>query len=831
LTFTALTWVRERGDDGEPSGSRASSVGRYALAAGGLAIALVAVATALTALAWPRGLHAPFTLYYVAVTIATAVRGPGAGGLAIVLSAAVVDGAFVGRVAAVTSAERLVGTALFTGVAGVMIAVVYRMRRGEQHLRRQAREIERLGRLNTARSQINHTIVVERDRDALLARVCAVLVDHGGFRMAWVGWHDPALHRLVPVAQAGDDGGYLDGLVVTTDDRAEGRGPTGTAFRDGRPYVCNDLLHDPATVPWRDACRRLGFRASAALPVRVNGDPAATLNVYSDRAGFFRDAEVELLAEVAADLSFSLDNLARQGDRERAEAQVERERRFSDELIEALPGIFYLYDEQGRFLRWNRNFEEVSGCSRAEIAAHHPLDFFAGDDRARVAERIAQVFARGEATVEAGFVTRDGSAVPYFLTGRRILDGTVPRLIGVGVDIAERKRAEQALARSEERYRTTLESMLEGCQILGFDWTYLYLNGAAAQHNRRPNHELLGRRMPDVWPGIEDAPVFAMLRQCLDARIAVHGETEFAFADGERAWFDIRAQPVPEGIFVLSIDISERKAAEATLRGINEHLEHMVAERTSELDAARIRAEAADRLKSAFLATMSHELRTPLNSIIGFTGIVLQGLAGPLSGEQHKQLGMVQGSARHLLELINDVLDISKIEAGQLAVHPAGFDLTAAIEGAVATVRPLADRKGLAVEVAAPAGLPPMVSDRRRVAQILINLLNNAIKFTDRGRVTLDAEAVVEGGRPVVRIRVADTGIGMKREDLQSLFQPFRQIDTGLQRQHEGTGLGLAISRRLAELLGGGITVDSTWGRGSVFTVTLPQVLGEGAPS
>jgi PAS domain S-box-containing protein len=455
----------------------------------------------------------------------------------------------------------------------------------------------------------------------------------------------------------------------------------------------------------------------------------------------------------------------------------------------------------------------------------HPLEFFAEHDRPLLQQRIAEVFDTGESHVEAGFVASDGSVTPYFFTGKRIaFDGT-QCLVGVGVDIAERKRAEHAVRKSEERYRSTLDSILEGCQLIGFDWRYIYLNDAVATQNRRPNAELIGNRMQDIWPDIESTSVFALLQRCMADHAPRHEEIEFVFPDGATAWFDVRAQPVPEGIFVLSIDISERKRAEQALRELNDSLELKVAERTRDLEAARLQAESADRIKSAFLATMSHELRTPLNSIIGFTGILLQLLAGPLNPEQAKQLGMVRGSARHLLALINDVLDISKIEAGQLRVHLAPFDLPASIEQVVASVRPLAEKKALALHVAVPARLDPITSDRRRVDQILLNLLNNAIKFTDRGSVTLTVQVVP----PDLHIEVVDTGIGIKREELAMLFQPFRQIDSGLERQHEGTGLGLAICRRLTELLGGTIRAESTWSQGSMFAVTLP--LGEGRRS
>jgi PAS domain S-box-containing protein len=687
----------------------------------------------------------------------------------------------------------------------------------------QTLEIERLNLLYAALSEVNQALVESTDRDALFARVCEALVARGGFSMAWIGWADETRRRLVPIARAGDIHGYTEGLTISLDDDAQGRGPSGTALREDRRYVANDLLADERARPWGDAILRTGFRASAAFPIHRDGEVWGALNVYAAEPGFFTDREVSLLEEAAVDLSFALDNLARKAEHQAAEAAAERERSFARSIVESLPGVLYLYDERGRFLRWSASFAEVTGYTDDEIAELHPLDLFTEADKPILRERIAQVFADGEASVEAGLLAKGGSRTPYFFTGRRVTFEGATCLVGVGVDISLRVEAERALRRSEERFRSTLDGAIEGCQLLDFDWRYLYLNPAAARQNRRANDDLLGRTMHEVWPGIEGAHVFAMMRRGMDERVAVSGETEFTFSDGSRAWFEVRVQPVLEGIFVRSIDVSERKEAERELRALNEDLERLVKERTAALEVAKERAEAADRIKSAFLATMSHELRTPLNSIIGFTGILLQGLAGPLNEEQRKQLGMVQVSSRHLLALINDVLDISKIEAGQLEVRFAPLDLGRAITRAVDSVRVLADKKGLAIETSFPEVLPPLESDPRRVEQIFLNLLSNAVKFTERGSVKLHVARGERGGAPCVEVAITDTGIGIRPEGLAQLFQPFRQLDTGLQRQHEGTGLGLAICMRLARLLGGTIEAESEWGRGSTFTLILPE--------
>lgn len=265
-------------------------------------------------------------------------------------------------------------------------------------------------------------------------------------------------------------------------------------------------------------------------------------------------------------------------------------------------------------------------------------------------------------------------------------------------------------------------------------------------------------------------------------------------------------------------DITERERAEEELRKHREQLEHLVEERTAELAIAKGRAEEADRLKSVFLATMSHELRTPLNSIIGFTGILLQGLAGEPNEEQKKQLGMVYGSAKHLLALINDVLDISKIEAGQVELMPSQFAVSAPVQEVVKALTPMAKAKGLEMTVSISPQVGEIYSDRRRVEQILLNLVNNAIKFTEQGEVHIEAQIVDRH----LQVSVQDTGMGIKKEDMGKLFQPFRQIGNSGQRRYEGTGLGLNICKRLVDLMGGRIWVESEYGVGSRFTFTLP---------
>lgn len=237
--------------------------------------------------------------------------------------------------------------------------------------------------------------------------------------------------------------------------------------------------------------------------------------------------------------------------------------------------------------------------------------------------------------------------------------------------------------------------------------------------------------------------------------------------------------------------------------------------------AANVAVLEADRLKTEFLSAMSHELRTPLNSIIGFTGILRMGIAGTLNDEQKKQLNMVNDSSQHLLHLINHLLDLSRIESGRVELSEDRFDLGDVVAETLAVVTPLAAKKNLMLINRCIDQSMPVLSDQRKAYQILLNLVNNAVKFSERGTIEVSCEALDSHWR----IRVKDEGIGIKAEYLDHLFQAFRQFDGSTRRVYEGTGLGLHLSKKLVEMLGGEITVTSTLGQGSCFCFTLPRLL------
>ncbi|MDD5622750.1 MAG: ATP-binding protein [Actinomycetota bacterium] len=260
------------------------------------------------------------------------------------------------------------------------------------------------------------------------------------------------------------------------------------------------------------------------------------------------------------------------------------------------------------------------------------------------------------------------------------------------------------------------------------------------------------------------------------------------------------------------------KDSEKALRRLNNELEEKVRKRTKELSGANIRLKELDRLKSMFIASMSHELRTPLNSIIGFTSLILMGMAGKITGEQKKQLLMVKSSANHLLELVTDVIDVSKIEAGQIDISIENFNLTKVLYEIYDSFEILSKNKGIQLILKAPEKLF-VSSDSLRVKQIILNFVSNALKFTSKGKIEIKAERK----KDKIQIKVSDSGRGIRKEDIKKLFKQFSRIHTEGAPIVEGTGLGLYLSKKIVTLLKGEIRVESVFGKGSKFTLILPS--------
>jgi len=506
-------------------------------------------------------------------------------------------------------------------------------------------------------------------------------------------------------------------------------------------------------------------------------------------------------------------------------------------VANAFPTALIMVTPDGSIMMANQHAEQLSGYRTGELIGE-PVDHLVPDRHSASHASHRAKFIKSPEPRAMGlgrdlFLRRkDGTEVPVEIGLSPVVTvlGTV--VLASIVDLSHRIQIRERLEDLAQRLSLATEAAGIGVwvydlatQSLTWDERMLELYGLTPE-------EFSGAY--EAWEnGVHPDDITAAradVQAALGGNKGFHSEFRVVWPSGEVRHLEAHAtvQHDPDGrptqMIGVNLDITEKKQAE----DLKQELYESIRLQAEELTVARDHALESDRLKSTFLATMSHELRTPLNSIIGFTGIVSSGMAGPLNTEQEKQLSMVQGSARHLLSLINDVLDISKIEAGQLEVDQAVFDAGPALKRCLEMVSAQAAKKSITLESQIDPRVGELVSDERRLEQIVLNLLSNAVKFTEQGEVVLRADVIDANkgsdgsGSPSLRVQVVDTGCGIAPADLEWVFHPFRQVGTGLDRAHEGTGLGLAICQRLAGLLGGEVSAQSVLGQGSTFELRLP---------
>lgn len=550
-------------------------------------------------------------------------------------------------------------------------------------LRRLAQtRISQLNRLYSVLSHAGQAIIQVRERCALFREICRILVEEGGFRMAWVGTVASDTHKVEPAACWGEEQEYLRGIQISTDDEPIGRGPVGTAIRENRRVVCNNILIDPSFAPWQEQAVQRNYHSVGAFPILLGERPIGALVIYASEAEFFECENVALLDELVADLSFALESIAVEKMHQRSVDEL-------NQFFALTLDMLFISDLEGYIYRLNPAWKQTLGFSADEFSRKPWAEFVHPEDR--------------------------------------------PRALAAAAALADGKHV----------YPTELRFLSK----------------------ERPYRWLLFSATPSV------------------------------------------AQRV---VFAVASDITERKLLEEQLRSQNFALEEQ-----------NRRLHEASRMKSEFLANMSHELRSPLNGIIGFAELLYDGKLGAISENAREFLGRIHKSARHLLQLINGVLDLSKIEAGHLEFCPEPVQLASLVEEVVAVQDAVAAQKKIRIETELSPEVASAVTDAARFKQVLYNYLSNALKFTqDGGAVTVRLRP--EGANEF-RLEVCDSGIGIAAQDIPRLFTEFQQLDSTASKRYQGTGLGLALTKRIVQAQGGRVGVRSRPGEGSTFFAVLPK--------
>ncbi len=666
-------------------------------------------------------------------------------------------------------------------------------------------QLRKLNRTYALLSDVNQTIMHVHEPMALFEATCHIAVEKGGFRMAWIGLLDPQTKQVRPVAHVGRANGYLDKLNIELGDSDRILGPTASALRDGKHVVVNDIEHDPRMVPWREDALQLGYHASAAFPLIVDGEVSGTLNLYAGEIDFFDDQELKLLDEMAADIAFSLEFNKQEEQRKQAEIKLAESEKHFRLFYENAPIPYQSLDIKGSILEVNDMWLRTLGYQREEVIGHSIEEYLTKESIGILQDVFPKFLSTGHIhNVEYELISKKKEKVVVVVEGIIATDksGKFKRTHCVLHNVTERRHAEQQiklLGRSVEQSPVSV-------MITDLDGRLMYVNPKFTEVTGYSMEEVIGKNPSLLKSGEHPPSFFKKLWDTILSGNEWRGEFKNKKKNGETYWDSSSISPIlnEKGDITYFVGVQEDVTEKKRLH--------------DELVKAKEKAEESDRLKSAFLANISHEIRTPMNGILGFMDL----LSEPELEEDTKNryIDIINKSGERLMATINDIIEISKLEAGQLKVQISDVDVTAVMDYLFGFFKYQADEKGIQLKVNNRlSGMDTVIkTDRQKLEGVLINLIRNAIKFTRKGFVEFGC--LLKDGQ--LLFYVQDTGMGIPPDRVKAIFDRFVQADLKLTRPYEGSGLGLSIAKGYTDLLGSKIEVESEEGKGSTFNFSIP---------
>ncbi|HAV76922.1 MAG TPA: hypothetical protein DCX53_06160, partial [Anaerolineae bacterium] len=658
--------------------------------------------------------------------------------------------------------------------------------------------------------------------EELAKTIIATLEKNLGYEYLAVLLVDEASQALVPFAVSnqgkGPDKGKSDKLYIASHNLKVGDGIVGWVAQHGTSVRSGDVQNDPRYYGMRS-----NIQSELCVPLYMANRIIGVINSETSHPNAYTETDQRILETVSVQIGIAIQNsnLYQQiktelNERKQTEEKLrESEERFRTLWESAVEGI--VIHENGIILEVNPAMLKLIGVNREQVIGRSLVDFAPPDTREYIRQKVESPTTE---SYETYFVKPDGTTIHMEIVRTQFtLQKKDVRMISVR-DITERKVAEEKLQQREERFRSLIENASDVITVIDDTAIIRYESPAIERILGYHPDELIGQLVFElIHPDDLEIVAEVLLRAFPTPGVVASVDFRFRHKDGSwryleavgKSTFDENGRLI--GI-INSRDVTERKQAEETIHQYANELEHRVQERTIELIHA-------NRAKDEFLANMSHELRTPLNSILGFSESLLEQRRGQLNEKQIQYVDLIHSSGGHLLGLINDILEVSKIEAGKLDLRPETVSAREICESSLNFIKEIALKKSISIDFNCDESVPMLRADPQRLKQILVNLLSNAVKFTpEKGKISLDVH--INAANDQIHFSVTDTGIGIAPENLENLFTPFTQLDSSLSRQYEGTGLGLVLLLKLTELHGGSVHVESEPGKGSRFTVVLP---------